>query len=178
MSNYIDFDSKKSLQKKSLGYSHHSAKCSLYTSFKFRVLCAAAAYWLQSPSATRFFFIFFFSHCFCTALFLLNHILFITINGVQHHVCQKKHAFATTSTQDDTFEVCYSRYQPIRSTFLRVTIYGNTNYTVYFRPVCYNILLFVFGLYLVCIFPFFGCDGLHSFNPFTTFFLVILCILL
>ena len=133
------------------------------------------------PQQRVFFFISFFSrprfHCFCTALFLLNPTLFITINWIQHHFCQKKHAFATTSTQNDIFQVCYSRYQPIRATF-RVTIYGNTNYTVYFWPVCYNILLFVYGLYLVCIFPFFGCHGLHSFNPFTTFFLVILCILL
>ena len=167
---------KKIISKKSLGYSHHSAKCSLYTSFKFRVLCAAAAYCLQSPLATRFFFIFFFSHCFCTALFLLNHTLFITIDWIQHQFRQKKHAFTTTSTQDDTFQFCYSRYQPIRAIFCG-TIYSNTNYTVYFRPARYDIL-FLFGLYLVCIFSFFGCHGLHSFNPFTTFFLVILCILL
>ena len=169
---------KKIIAKKSVGYSHHSAKCSLYTSFRFRVLCAATAYWLQSPTAaTRFFLFYFFSHYFCTALFLLNHILFITFDWIQYHFRQKKHTFATTSTQDDMFQVCYSRYQPIGATF-RVTIYSNPNYTVYFRPVCYNILLFVYGLYLVCIFSFFGCHGLHSFNPFTTFFLVILCILL
>ena len=177
MSNHVEIEQKNSLQKKSFRYSHRSAKCSLYTSFKFCVLCAAAAYWLQSPSATRFYFLFFFSHCFCTALFLLNHILFITIDWIQHHFCQTKRVFTSTNTEDNTFKVCYSRYQPIRATF-GSTIYSNTNYTVYFRPVRYNILIVVFGLYLVCIFPFFGCDGLHSFNPFTTFFLVILCILL
>ena len=179
MSNYIDSDSKNSLQKKSFGYSHYSAKYLLYTSFKFRVLCAAAANWLQSPFATRFYFFFFFSHCFCTALFLLNHILFITIDWIQHHFRQKKHVFATTSTQDDTLEVCYSRYQSIRAMF-RGTIYRNTNYRVYFRPVCCNNILIVFGLYLVCIFPFFGCHGfgchgfgchgLHSFNLLLLFF--------
>ena len=161
---------KKIIAKKSFGYSHHSAKCSVYTSFRFRVLCAAAAYWLQSPSATRFFlFIFFFLHCFCTALFLLNHILFITFDWIQHYFRQKKHAFANNNTQDDTFQVCYSRYQLKKATF-RGILYSNTNYTVYFRPVCYNILLFLFGLYLVCIFPFFGCHGLHSFNLLLLFF--------
>ena len=139
-------------------------------------LCCASLLTAVTLSNAFFFLFYFFSrprfHCFCTALFLLNHTLFITINWIQHHFCQKKHAFATTSTQDDTFQVCYSRYQPIRATF-GITIYRNTNYTVYFRPVRCDIFI-VFGLYLVCIFPFFGCHGfgchvfgchgLHSFN--------------
>jgi hypothetical protein len=155
---------KKIITKKSFGYSHHGAKCSVYTSFKFCVLSLLAAVTLKNA-----YFFFFFQapslHCFCTALFLLNHILFITIDWIQHHFRQKKHAFTTTSTQDDTFQVCYSRYQPIRAIFCG-TIYSNTNnyYAVYFRPVRCNILI-VFGLYLVCILsPFFGCHGLHSFN--------------
>ena len=187
MSNYIDFDSKKSF-----GYSHHSAKCSLYTSFKFCVLCAAAAYWLQSPLATRFFFILFFSrprfHCFCTALFLLNHILFITIHWIQHHFRKKKHTFATTGTRDDTFQVCYSRYQLIKATF-RGTLYSNTNYTVYFsRPVHYDIILVLFGLFVFGLYiPLFWLPWIRLswirlpwitfIQPFTAFFLVILCIL-
>jgi hypothetical protein len=178
---------KKNITKKSFGYSHHSAKCSVYTSFKFRVLSLLAVVTLSNAS----FFFFFqapFPPCFCTALFLLNHILFITFDWIQHHFRQKKHTFATTSTQDDIFQVCYSKYQPIGATF-RGTIYSNTNYTVYFRPVRCNILIhcvwFVFGLYIPLFWlPWIGLSWLWVLwvwlswitfiQPFTIFFLVIL----
>ena len=153
----------------------HSPQCKMFIGHVIqilRALCCGSLLTAVTLSNAFLFFIFFFSHCFCTALFLLNHILFITIDWIQWHFCPKKRSFATTSTQDDTLEVCYSRYQPIGATF-RGTIYSNTNYTVYFRPVRCNMLI-VSGLYLVCIFPFFdchgfgyhvfGCHGLHSFN--------------
>jgi len=140
MSNYIDFDSKKSSQKNHLGTvtTVQNVHCTRHSNSVCSVLRQLID--CSHPQQRVFIFYFFFSHCFCTALFLLNHTLFITINWIQHHFRQKKHTFATTSTQDDIFQVCYSKYQPIGATF-RGTIYSNTNYTVYFRPVRCNILI-------------------------------------
>ena len=148
------FDSKKSLQKNHLGTvtTVQNVHCTRHSDSACSVLRQPID--CSHPQQRVFFFILFFSrprfHCFCTALFLLNHILFITVDWIQYHFCQKKRAFATTSTRDDTFQVCYSRYQPIRVIF-RGTICRITNYTVFFRPVRRNNILIVFGLYLVCI---------------------------